>query len=40
VNGSQANLMADLVTQAFGTKLPQRRQVAANENSPGLDSVG
>lgn len=40
VNGSQANLMADLVTQAFGTKLPQRRQVSANENSPGLDSIG
>jgi hypothetical protein len=39
VNGSQANLMSDLVTQAFGTKLPQRRQVSANENSPGLDSI-
>jgi hypothetical protein len=40
IGGSQANLMADLVTQAFGTKLPQRRQVSANENSPGLDSIG
>lgn len=39
VNGSQANLMADLVTQAFGTKLPQRRIVSANENSPGLDAI-
>ncbi len=40
VDGSQANLMADLVTQAFGTKLPQRRQVASNPESPGLDSIG
>lgn len=40
IGGSQQNLMADLVTQAFGTKLPQRRQVSANENSPGLDSIG
>lgn len=39
VNGGQQNLISDLVTQAFGTKLPQRRQVAANENSPGLDSI-
>jgi hypothetical protein len=39
INGSQQNLMSDLVTQAFGTKLPQRRQVSANENSPGLDSI-
>lgn len=39
IGGSQANLMSDLVTQAFGTKLPQRRQVSANENSPGLDRI-
>lgn len=39
IGGSQQNLMADLVTQAFGTKLPQRRIVSANENSPGLDSI-
>jgi hypothetical protein len=39
INGSQANLMADLVTQAFGTKLPQRRIVSKNEESPGLDSI-
>lgn len=39
VNGSQANLMADLVTQAFGTKLPQRRIVSANQEGPGLSGI-
>jgi hypothetical protein len=39
VNGSQANMLADLVTQAFGTKLPQRRIVSANDNDPGLGGV-
>jgi len=39
IDGSQMNLMADLVTQAFGTKLPQRRQVSANAEAPGLTTV-
>jgi len=35
VQGSQGQLMTDLVTQAFGTKLPQRRLPSSNDNEPG-----
>jgi hypothetical protein len=38
VQGSQGQLMTDLVTQAFGTKLPQRRLPSSNDNEPGYGS--
>lgn len=38
INGSQMNLLSDLVTQAYGTKLAQRRIPSENANEPGYDS--
>jgi hypothetical protein len=37
INGGADVLLRDLVTQAFGTKLAQRRIPTANEDSPGYD---
>jgi hypothetical protein len=37
IAGSSDMILRDLVTQAFGTKLAQRRIPSANEDSPGYD---